>query len=178
MTIDGNLRFVLEGTGLARDDVEDRIATVLELMGLADFRRYHPHQLSGGMQQRVAIARALAFRPDVILMDEPFSHLDEITARLMRAEMTALWQRTGTTVLFVTHDLAEACFLAQRILLLTPKPTRVHEALTMDLPYPRVYGTDPMFEAERRVLREFEASISVGLNARQKERLGLQPSAA
>ena len=162
-TLEQNLRFVLEDGENAEAEIARRITDVLELMGLADFRAYYPHQISGGMQQRVAIARALAARPDVILMDEPFSHLDEITARLMRAELISIWQRMGTTILFVTHDLAEACYLSQKIVLLTPKPTRVFAEMPVELPYPRMYGSDEIFAAERNVLRTFEAAISTGL---------------
>lgn len=170
LTVERNIRFVLEHE-LPESEIEPRVRDVLELMGLRDFANYYPHQISGGMQQRVAIARALAFRPDVILMDEPFSHLDEITARLMRAEMVSLWRRMRTTILFVTHDLAEACYLSEQVVLLTPKPTTVHARVPVELPFPRAYGSDAMFDAERNVLRLFEEAIGGSLNARQRAAL-------
>lgn len=162
-TVEQNLRFVLEDGVNTKADIAARILAALDLMGLADFRAYYPHQISGGMQQRVAIARALAARPDVILMDEPFSHLDEITARQMRTELVSIWRRTGTTILFVTHDMAEACYLSQKIVLLTPKPTRVFSEIPISLPYPRSFGSDDIFAAEREVLRTFETAISARL---------------
>jgi ABC-type nitrate/sulfonate/bicarbonate transport system ATPase subunit len=174
MTVERNIRFVLAHE-LAESEIADRVRDVLELMGLRDFADYYPHQISGGMQQRVAIARALAFRPGVILMDEPFSHLDEITARMMRAEMVSLWRRTRTTILFVTHDLAEACYLSEQVVLLTPKPTTVHARVPVRLPFPRTYGSDAMFDAERNVLRLFEEAIGGSLNARQRAALQGQP---
>lgn len=169
-----NIGIVLRAAGVEANEAERRIRDVLDLMGLADFRNAWPHQISGGMQQRVAIARALAIEPDVLLMDEPFSHLDEITARVMRAELVALWRQRGTTVLFVTHDIAEACFLGQRVVLLTPKPTRVHAEIALETAHPRRYGSAAMFDTERRVLEAFEASIDGALSARQRARLAAE----
>ena len=159
LTVADNIRFVLRHGGQSRREVDRTVSEVLEVMGLSDFPAYYPHQISGGMQQRVAIARALAFRPDVILMDEPFSHLDELTARRMREEVALLWRERRTTVIFVTHDIVEASYLSQRVMLLTPKPTRLFAEIPVELPYPRKYGSDALFDAERTLLRRFEDSI-------------------
>jgi NitT/TauT family transport system ATP-binding protein len=127
----------------------------LRLVGLAGYENYYPLQLSGGMQQRVSIARALAVDPDILLMDEPFSGLDEMTARSLRQELIRIWQETGKTILFVTHSIGEAVFLSQQILIMSPKPARIYKRMTLDLPYPREYGDLRLFEIETRLTKDF-----------------------
>jgi NitT/TauT family transport system ATP-binding protein len=127
----------------------------LRLVGLAGYENYYPLQLSGGMQQRVSIARALAVDPDILLMDEPFSGLDEMTARSLRQELIRIWQETGKTILFVTHSIGEAVFLSQQILIVSPKPAKIHKRTTLDLPYPREYGDLRLFEIETRLTKDF-----------------------
>ncbi|OGB92575.1 MAG: hypothetical protein A3G35_19285 [candidate division NC10 bacterium RIFCSPLOWO2_12_FULL_66_18] len=155
-----NIRYVLTGRSLGRSEEDRIIDWVLGITGLLPYKGYYPHQLSGGMQQRLAIARALAYDADVILMDEPFSNLDEITACNLREEVARIWAETKKTILFVTHDICEACFLGSEIILLTPKPTRIYERFAIDLPRPRVYGSEELFEKERQVLRTFEQSVA------------------
>lgn len=156
-----NIRYVLTGRCLGRSEEDRIIDWVLGITGLLPYKGYYPHQLSGGMQQRLAIARALAYDADVILMDEPFSNLDEITACGLREEVARIWTETKKTILFVTHDICEACFLGAEIILLTPKPTRIYDRFAVDLPRPRVYGSEELFEKERQVLRIFEQSVAV-----------------
>jgi NitT/TauT family transport system ATP-binding protein len=137
-----NVRLPLEIDGLrARRDLPDP-ETLLDLMGLGDFAKYYPHQLSGGMQQRVAIARALAFDPSLLLMDEPFGALDEITRAGMRYELLRIWSNRSPatdrkTVLFVTHSIAEAISLSDRVIVLSPRPGRVVADIDIELPRPR-----------------------------------------
>jgi NitT/TauT family transport system ATP-binding protein len=107
------------------------------------------------MQQRVAIARALAIEPEVLLMDEPFSGLDEITARKLRQELIRIWQETGKTILFVTHSISEAVFLSQQVLIVTARPATIFKRVTIDLPYPREYGDLRLFELETSLTRDF-----------------------
>src|SRR5262245_22415997 len=107
------------------------------------------------MQQRAAIARALAIEPDILLMDEPFSGLDEITARKMRGELIRIWRETGKTILFVTHSISESVFLSQHILVVSQKPARVFKRFSVDLPYPRQYGDTRLFEIETTLTRDF-----------------------
>jgi ABC-type nitrate/sulfonate/bicarbonate transport system ATPase subunit len=113
------------------------VARYLELVGLEAFRQRYPHQLSGGMQQRVGLARALAVDPDILLMDEPFGAIDAQQRQLMQEELLRICAKAGKTVVFVTHDIDEAIYLSQRIVLLSPHPGRVKSIIDVDLPGPR-----------------------------------------
>jgi NitT/TauT family transport system ATP-binding protein len=129
----------------------DSAGTLVDAVGLAEFQRYYPHQLSGGMQQRVALARALVTSPSVLLMDEPFGALDELTRTAMRYELMRVWRSAagdrGSTVIFVTHSIAEAVLLSDRVVVMTPQPGRVAATLDIDLPRPRTEDIegDPAF---------------------------------
>ena len=129
---------------------------LLALVGLADSAGKYPSMLSGGERQRVAIARALAVEPSIVLMDEPFSALDPNTRRRLRAEIERIWQRTGRTVLFVTHDIDEAVFLGSRVVVMSARPGRIKRDLVVPLPHPRHYAvkTTPPFAALKAELTE------------------------
>jgi NitT/TauT family transport system ATP-binding protein len=120
-----------------RGEVEETARTQLKVVGLAAYAHYYPYQLSGGMQQRVAIARALARRPEILLMDEPFSALDAMMRVELQDLLLWLWQDVGLTIVFVTHDLDEALYVAQRVIMLSASPGSVAEIIDVPLPYPR-----------------------------------------
>jgi NitT/TauT family transport system ATP-binding protein len=154
-TVHDNVRLPLDELGVPRDEAERRVHHYLDLVGLGEFGGYFPLRLSGGMQQRVALARGLAIEPDLLLADEPFSALDEITARKLRVEFTRIWQATGRTVLFVTHNIREAVFLSTRMLVVTARPCTTHLDIDIDVPYPREPEDDRLFEIEKQVTRDF-----------------------
>ena len=135
-----NVAFPLEVAGRDRDARERRVTDLLGLVGLRDWSRARPAELSGGMRQRVAIARALALEPAVLLLDEPFSALDSLTRERFNVELLRLWERIGATIVLVTHSIAEAVFLADRVLVLSPRPAQLVADLVVDLPRPRRPG--------------------------------------
>ena len=132
-----NVELPLEVMRIPAGERDRRARTMLQMVGLKDFERHYPWQLSGGMQQRVSIARALSFKPAILLMDEPFGALDEMTRERMNAELLNIWGQTDTTVIFVTHSIAEAVFLSSRVVVMTPRPGRIEKVITIDLPRPR-----------------------------------------
>ena len=136
-TVQKNVELPLELMKLSKQERAGRAEKMLELVGLLDFRDHHPQQLSGGMQQRVGIARALALRPEILLMDEPFSALDEFTREKLHEDLLHIWSKTNKTVLFVTHNIAEAVFLSDRVCVLSPHPGRLSAVVDIDLPRPR-----------------------------------------
>jgi NitT/TauT family transport system ATP-binding protein len=132
-----NIEYAMEVRGAGRRERRERARDLLDLFGLAGFEDRYPAQLSGGMQQRVAIARALANDPEVLLMDEPFAALDAQTRDILQSELLRIWETIKTTVVFVTHSIDEAIFLADRIVVMTARPARVKEIIDIDLPRPR-----------------------------------------
>lgn len=129
-TVAANIALPLELHGASRRDRDARVAELAEMVGLSDFVDRYPDQLSGGMQQRVAIARALATRPRLLLMDEPFGALDEMTREYLQAELTRIAGETGAAVVFVTHSIPEAVFLSDRVVVMSPRPGRITEVIT------------------------------------------------
>lgn len=149
----------LRGTGLDGARMRDRASRALALVGLAQDAGKYPSMLSGGEKQRVAIARALAVEPQIVLMDEPFSALDPSTRQRMRDELVSIWQQTRKTIVFVTHDVDEALTLADRILLLSKKPTRVIEQIVLPAQRPRAPVNDPELTRRRAELIAMFASL-------------------
>ncbi len=162
-----NVMLPLEIMGWPKGERRARAEEMLRLVGLEGFHRSYPWQLSGGMQQRVSIARALAFDPKLLLMDEPFGALDEITREVMNFELLRLWRQTGKTVVFVTHSIAEAVFLSSHIVVMTARPGRIREIIEVDLPYPRDHET-----------RESERFFELTTRVREALRLGKEGEGA
>ena len=136
-TVEDNVKLPLEILGRDRAWRDMRAAEMLELVELGEFAAHMPYQLSGGMQQRVAIARALSFEPRILLMDEPFGALDEMTRERMNDEVLRIWERTGTTIVFVTHSIQEAVYLSNRVVVMSARPGRITAVVDIDLPRPR-----------------------------------------
>jgi NitT/TauT family transport system ATP-binding protein len=157
-----NVELPLEILGRPRAERKARAKEMLDMVDLGAFGDYYPSQLSGGMQQRAAIARALAFEPALLLMDEPFGALDEMTRERMNSEVLRIWERTGTTIVFVTHSIPEAVFLSSRVVVMSARPGRITKVIDVDLPRPRS-------EETRESPRYFELVTEVRETLRQRD---------
>ncbi|HET7830267.1 MAG TPA: ABC transporter ATP-binding protein, partial [Candidatus Limnocylindrales bacterium] len=136
-SVEDNVKLPLEILGRDKAWRAARAKEMLDLVELGEFTKHMPYQLSGGMQQRVAIARALSFEPHILLMDEPFGALDEMTRERMNDEVLRIWEQTGTTVVFVTHSIPEAVYLSSRVVVMSARPGRITKIVDVDLPRPR-----------------------------------------
>lgn len=154
MTVEENIRFALEKSALSKAEKSEMVAHFIEAVGLAGFEKAWPKQLSGGMKQRVAIARALVYKPSILLMDEPFGALDAQTRGMMQELLLQIWTDHRVTCLFVTHDVDEAIFLADRVVVLGSRPGHVKRDLVVDLPRPRAFDlvTAPEFMETKRLI--------------------------
>lgn len=144
LTVEKNLRFNLEIKHYPKEEIDKRVERMLKLLGLEDSRKVYPRQLSASAQQRVVIGRSFAVYPDLLLMDEPYGQMDIKMRYYLEDEVLKLWRETNSTVIFITHNVEEAVYLAQRCLIMSAKPTTIKEECTIDLPYPRNVG-DPKF---------------------------------
>ncbi|SEW08978.1 ABC transporter ATP-binding protein [Natrinema salifodinae] len=151
-TVEANLAFALDGTDIPNGEYDRRIEDVLTRVGLQNVRTEYPRSLSRGMQQRVAIARAFCIEPDVLLMDEPFASVDEITARELRADLLDLWRLNEVTVLFVTHDIQEAVTLSDVVAVLSPKPAAIDATVEIETPRPREPDDEATWRYYERIL--------------------------
>lgn len=160
-TVSKNVQLPLEMMGFNPADRAAKAQEMLELVELGEFGNHYPWQLSGGMQQRVSIARSLAFDPPILLMDEPFGALDEMTRERMNLELQNIWDRTGTTIIFVTHSIPEAVFLSSRVVMLSPRPGQIADIIDIDLPMPRTNATreDPSYFEQVNKLRDLLRKI-------------------
>ena len=148
LTVEQNLRFGLEIKKLPKEEINSRVENIIKLLGLEEFRHRYPHQLSVSTAQRIIIGRAFALQPDLLLMDEPYGQMDIKLRFYLEDEVIRLWKETGTTVVFITHNIEEAVYLSERILVLTNKPTSIKKEIDNNLPRPRDV-TDPAFNQLR-----------------------------
>jgi NitT/TauT family transport system ATP-binding protein len=158
----GNVSFGLEMKGIPKAEREETALRQLKLVKLEKFVNSYPHHLSGGMQQRVAIARALAYKPAVLLMDEPFAALDALTRDDMQRLLADVWRETRKTVIYVTHNVAEAVYLADRVVVMTPHPGRVKTEVAITLPRPRDPLSVEFLDFQKQLLRELGQEIPHG----------------
>lgn len=155
-SVQSNVRLPLDLAGVPRAEADERVASALALVGLSKFASGLPRALSGGMQMRVSIARSLVTQPDLLLMDEPFGALDEITRHKLDADLLDLWQQKKLTVIFVTHSIHEAVFLSSRVIMMAARPGRVVDSIRIDAPYPRTadFMVSPEFTHYARQLQQ------------------------
>lgn len=158
LTAEGNLDFALASCRVPTSRWSELKSRYLAMTGLLAYRDYYPHQISGGMAQRLALVRALCVEPGILLMDEPFSGLDEITAQRIRADLLSIWEETRKTIVFVTHNAYEACFLADRILVMSGGAFR--QEIRVSVARPRSYDDPAIFQLSRDVIRAFGEEIN------------------
>ena len=154
-----NIALPLEIMKIPKNEQKVRIDEMIEMVGLKEFEHHHPKQLSGGMQQRVGIARALAIQPEILLMDEPFSALDEFTREKLHVDLLKIWRKTNKTIVFVTHNIQESVFLSDKVCVLSPHPGRLSAVVDINLPRPRTMemkSTPEFTELVARVRNSFE----------------------
>ncbi len=173
LTVGQNVEFGMKMKGIGKAEREEKTRYYLRLVHLAKFKDSYIHQLSGGMRQRVAIARALATEPDVLLMDEPFAALDAQTRDLLHDELERIWNETGRTIIFVTHNVREAIRLGDRVVLMTFRPGRVKSEFPVELPRPRHLEDPAVARAARAILDELRDEINRSLEAEYND--GVKP---
>jgi NitT/TauT family transport system ATP-binding protein len=160
-----NILLQAEMRGMPAEQARRRTAELMAMTGLTGFEDAYPHELSGGMQQRVALCRALLHEPPVLLMDEPFGALDALTREQLNIELNRIWRETGTTVLLVTHSVAEAAYLANRVVVMTSRPGRIAEIIDVDLPAEREYSTTVATPEFARVTARIRELLGAGAAA-------------
>ncbi|WP_434034680.1 ABC transporter ATP-binding protein [Cupriavidus sp. a3] len=155
LTVEQNIRLALLNTPGSAAEKDRNVAEHIALVGLRGFEQAYPHQLSGGMSQRVALARALVTRPGILLLDEPFGALDAMTRTYLQQELHRIWQAEGITMILVTHDVEEAVYLGDRVVVMEPRPGRIRRIVPVDLPHPRQRAGQAFSRVRDAVLQEF-----------------------
>ncbi len=159
LTVEENVRFGMKMAGMPEEEQEKRLDKYLGMVQLSDFRKYYPHEISGGMKQRTALARALVLDSQVLLMDEPFSALDKQTINILRTELENIWEKTGKTILFITHSVEEAVYFADRVVILSDNPGEIKDIIHIDLPRPRQIDDDEFVHLRRKILKKVKREV-------------------
>ncbi|MFW1666696.1 ABC transporter ATP-binding protein [Acinetobacter ursingii] len=152
LTVSENIHLALEETGLSRSEKNARVKEHIEIVGLTGFEHAYPHELSGGMAQRVAIARGLVNKPDILLLDEPFGALDAMTRSHLQAELQRIWQHEKITMILVTHDIEEAVYLGDRVIVMSARPGKIKEIIPIPLAHPRHKDSESLFNFRNQAL--------------------------
>ena len=152
LTVSENIHLALEETGLSRSEKNARVKEHIEIVGLTGFENAYPHELSGGMSQRVAIARGLVNKPDILLLDEPFGALDAMTRSHLQAELQRIWQHEKITMILVTHDIEEAVYLGDRVIVMSARPGKIKEIIPIPLAHPRHKDSENLFNFRNQAL--------------------------
>ena len=167
-TVLKNIAFGLELKGVSKKEAVEKSMEYIRMVGLEGFEHAYPHTLSGGMKQRVGIARALVYDPEVLLMDEPFGALDAQTRKQMQMELESIWEKTKKTVVFVTHSVIEAVFLADRIFVMTARPGKIKGIVEVNLPRPRDYTNKDFLKVREKVLELLESEVEKSMHQEQE----------
>ncbi len=173
-TVLGNVAFGLEVQGVERKEAERRAMEHVRTMGLEGFEKAYPHTLSGGMKQRVGIARALAYEPEILLMDEPFGSLDAQTKKLMQRELLRVWEHHKKTVLYVTHSVVEATYLADKVVVLTARPSRVKGIIEVKVPRPRSYTDEGYLHYREEILKLLDEEVARAFDKEKSQAQGVE----
>jgi len=166
-TVLKNTTFGLELKGVTKEEARKQAMRYIKMVGLEGFEEVYPHTLSGGMKQRVAIARALAYEPEVLLMDEPFGSLDAQTRKLMQMELIRIWGKTKRTVVFVTHSVIEAVYLADKVFVMTARPGKVKGIVDIDIPRPRDYTDERFLMIREKILSLLQEEVEKSQKIKQ-----------
>ena len=166
-TVLKNITFGLELKGIQKKDAAKKSMEYIRMVGLEGFEHAYPHTLSGGMKQRVGIARALVYDPEVLLMDEPFGALDAQTRKQMQMELEKIWEKTKKTVVFVTHSVIEAVYLADRVFVMTARPGKLKGIVEVNLPRPREYTDENFLKVREKVLEILESEVEKSMHQKQ-----------
>jgi NitT/TauT family transport system ATP-binding protein len=163
LTVLGNVEFGMKMKGVPRDKRRALALEFLRMVHLSSFQHAYTHELSGGMKQRVALARALAINPDILLMDEPFCSLDAQSREILQVELQEIWSLTRKTIVFVTHNVREAVYLGNRVIVMSARPGRIKQDITIDLPRPRRMGSLEMIKVTNSIMQELRGEIETVL---------------